>query len=140
MVMDCYNKLKKTNKYKEIVMEVPCLSRCIDMVLVDKNDQLISIEFKISNWRRALEQAEDHKYGVNKAYICIPRPKRAVSRELIELSQQLGIGIFLYDSFTKYPFTEIVEPDSSGFKWEPRITRVKKLVNMISGRDVFQIS
>ena len=43
--------------------EVPFLSRCIDIVFLNIDNQLITFELKIKDWRRAIKQALNHKLG-----------------------------------------------------------------------------
>ena len=37
MVKDCYKKLKKVEKINDIYLEIPYMSRSIDMVIVEKS-------------------------------------------------------------------------------------------------------
>jgi hypothetical protein len=101
MVTDCYHYLK--NNYPNcdsIVREVPFLSRCIDMVIFTKDKRTITIEFKIKNWRKALEQAKNHRLGADKSYICLPSKK--LSEDLLDLLRTENIGLFLYNPNLKY--------------------------------------
>ncbi len=139
MVYDCYNKLKKSNNYKEIILEVPYLSRCIDMILVNQNDEIISIEFKLSNWRQALAQAKDHKLGANKSYICIPEPKKGIPNALKEGLTNYGIGLLYYEKQCNDPFNEIIEPEQDSNKWYQRVKSLQKMINKVSEKPVFSI-
>jgi hypothetical protein len=86
--------LRHQNQFHQIRQEVPFLSRCIDLVLLDKLDNLISIEFKISKWRQAIKQAKNHKLGADKAYICIP--ERKLTDSLIQAVREAGIGLLFF--------------------------------------------
>ena len=55
--------LENNKQYKIVKQEVPFLSRCIDVILINEYDEIISIEFKVSKWRHAIEQAK--KYASN---------------------------------------------------------------------------
>jgi hypothetical protein len=138
MVNDCYKKLKLHKNYKEIILEVPYLSRCIDMVLVDNKDSIISIEFKLKNWRKAVQQAKDHKLGSDKAYICLPKPKK-ISDQLVDSCRDNGIGIFFYNENNDDPLEEFISPIVDEYKWQPRVLSLKRLINRISGNNVFYI-
>lgn len=138
MVLDCYNKLRTNSNIRTVILEVPYLSRCIDMVMVDTDYTIITIEFKLKNWKKALEQARDHSLGSDKPYICIPRPKR-ISKELILESKEKGIGILFYDSESSEPFEKFLEPMNVGYKWEPWKTSLKSRINRISGENIFEI-
>ena len=88
--------LENNKQYKIVKQEVPFLSRCIDVILINEYDEIISIEFKISKWRHAIEQAKNHKLGADKAYICLP--ERNISEVLKKAVTDAGIGLFLFDS------------------------------------------
>lgn len=94
MANDCYAFIKEKDQYKKVVREIPFLSRCIDMILVSKNDEIETIEFKLTKWREAIEQAKNHKLGADRAYICLP--KRKPSPTLIEALEEANIGLYLY--------------------------------------------
>jgi hypothetical protein len=44
-------------KYPGMIKEVPFLSRCIVVAYIDSNDEVITIEFKLENWRYVIRQA-----------------------------------------------------------------------------------
>ena len=90
-----YEYLLGKDEYKIVKREVPFLSRCIDVVLVNQDNILISIEFKVSKWRHAIEQANNHKLGSDAAYICLP--KRTITEKLRRAVTDAGIGLLLYD-------------------------------------------
>ena len=87
--------LENNKQYKIVKQEVPFLSRCIDVILINEYDEIISIEFKVSKWRHAIEQAKNHKLGADRAYICLP--KRNISVALREAVVNAGIGLLLFD-------------------------------------------
>ncbi|MCL2410117.1 MAG: hypothetical protein FWC97_00600 [Treponema sp.] len=96
MANKCYKYLNKNKKeYTNIVCEVPFLSRCIDLVLLTRNEEAIAIEFKIKNWRQAIEQARSHLLGADKVYICLPQRKPSLL--LLNTLESEKIGLYLYD-------------------------------------------
>lgn len=85
-----------------VALEVPFLERSIDLVYMDKAHNLIAIEFKWSNWKRALIQASTHVYGASKVYICIPKPERLSEQLEDEIEDTLiGVLFFTFDEGTK---------------------------------------
>jgi hypothetical protein len=109
MVFECYNYLKKNYpNCDNIVMEVPFLSRCIDMVIFTKDNRTITIEFKIKNWRQALEQAKNHRLGADKSYICLPCKKP--SECLLDLLKKENIGLFLYNPSSEHSLMDEYSP------------------------------
>jgi hypothetical protein len=105
MANKCYGYLcQKTDTYTDIVREVPFLSRCIDLVLLTKKNEAITIEFKIKNWRQAIEQVKNHMLGADKVYICLP--ERNPSDLLINALLSEKIGLFLYNPNTSLVMSE----------------------------------
>ena len=140
MVLDCYSKIKNSSICKEIVLEVPYMSRCIDMIIVDNDYKLVSVEFKIKNWRKALEQAKDHMLGADKSYVCIPKPPKEVSPILIAELEKCGVGLLLYDTSQEFPLKEVISPKSCEMKWEKWTSSLKSLENRILEKQIFQLT
>lgn len=84
------------NKGVEVVTEVPFMQQSIDLVYLE-NNTLIAIEFKINNWKRAIEQASSHLLGTNEVYICIPKPKKGIPEKLLEAMKKTDVGLFFFD-------------------------------------------
>ncbi|MCB9772653.1 MAG: hypothetical protein H6754_08920 [Candidatus Omnitrophica bacterium] len=101
--------------------EVPLLGRCVDLVFI-KRKSLTSIEFKLTNWRRALSQAKDHRLGVDFAYVCMP--EREVTKEMKFEFKQAGVGLFFYQQGEDWPFKEIVKAPKSKEVWSVARTNV----------------
>lgn len=109
-------KLMNKYHYEDLYLGVPCLNRCIDLI-IDTSDGLIAVEFKMNNWKKAIEQTNDHLLGVDFAIICLP-PKRSVfniEQELLDTP--LGLWIFDPESLDEWPFLEMVTPKKSQLKW-----------------------
>ena len=106
MMESGYKYLSQQPNIKVIKKEVPFLSRCIDIVIINKSNEIISIEFKLSKWRHAIEQAINHKLGADKAYICLP--KRKVTPALSKAIQDAEIGLLLYDGDSNIKIIEAI--------------------------------
>lgn len=134
MEMDIYNKLKNSNIYKEVILEVPILNRCIDICMVTKNYEIITIECKLNNWRKAIEQSKDHKLCSDFSYICIPRKK--VTEKILKELKEKGIGLFFYDD-KEFPLTEIVSPryNNPFFLY---YESMKNKLNKIENKNIFK--
>ena len=87
--------------------EVPFLSRCIDIVFLNIDNQLITFELKIKDWRRAIKQALNHKLGADYSYICIP--KRKLTPGLQSNIESAKIGLVMFDNEAEIPI-EVVLP------------------------------
>ena len=94
--------------FRWIRSEVPFMSRCMDVLALDKDNQLISIEFKVTKWRHALKQASQHMLASDKAYICIPRRKETPI--LMNALREAGVGLMLYDS-ESHEIKAVLEPE-----------------------------
>lgn len=97
--------LSKKTQYKIVKQEVPFLSRCIDVVLIDNNNEIVSIEFKICKWRHAIEQAINHRLGADRSYICLP--KRRITPFLTDALKESGVGLLLFDEECDEMITEV---------------------------------
>mgnify|MGYP000951927133 CR=1 FL=1 len=139
MVLDCLEYFKKNDNYKEILLEVPYLSRCIDMVIVDKSYRMISIEFKVKNWRRAISQAADHMKGADKAYICMPEPPRGFSEEMIYQLEKYGIGLLSYSTKQDELIAEVIVPKDSNSSWIEWKYSLQKMINKVSSKNIFSL-
>ncbi|MFW5889582.1 MAG: hypothetical protein ACOCUD_04300 [Bacillota bacterium] len=128
MVQDCYKKLNKIGKYKEIHLEVPYMSRCIDMILIKNNDDIITIEFKLSNWKKALKQAKTHRYGANEAYICMPEPALGFKPDFIDELEEKGIGLYKYNPGEDMPLETVVEAKEPQERWQPRMDLLRTMI------------
>ncbi len=106
MVEKVYNHLK--DEGKSVVLEVPFMQQSIDLVYED-GEKLVAIEFKLKNWKRALEQANSHFLGTDEVYICIPKPKKGTTQVLLDAIQKTHIGLMFYDE-TYESFVEVIKP------------------------------
>lgn len=109
-----YNILKNTGY--EVYMEVPFLTRSIDIVAV-RDQRVYSFELKLHDWRKAIKQSIDHAHGADEAYICLPKVTR-LNDEMLELAQENGIGIVFFDSDNNQ-LEEVLPPQESEFNWPP---------------------
>ena len=80
----------------EIIREVPFMSRCIDAVVI-KNGKYRSVEHKLHNWKKALEQARTHQIGADKSYICMPIPAMKFADNFIKNLKHRGIGLISFE-------------------------------------------
>lgn len=135
MEYDIYNKLKDNSEYIEVITEVPIVSRCIDICLVNKNYEIITIECKLNNWRKAIEQCKDHKLCSDYSYICVPKKK--VSSKIIDELKEKGIGLFLYDETLENPLIEIVSPIRNK-PFHLFYKSMKNMLNKISQKEIFK--
>ena len=97
----------------EVFLGVPCLSRCIDMVIV-QGTLPVAIEFKLHDWRRGIDQAAEHRLAVDRTYVCLP--PRKVSAAMKEAFAESGVGL-LFLGGSEWPFQEVCPAKGSEVKW-----------------------
>lgn len=100
--------LKNQRHFRIISQEVPFLSRCIDVVLIDEFENLISIEFKVNKWKHAIEQAKNHKLGADKSYICLP--ERRLTEALVSSLNEAQIGLMFFNPDKEQVVYEVISP------------------------------
>lgn len=84
---------------EDFYKEVPVFSRSVDLVHYDSKKRIITaIEFKMDNWRRAVQQALNVSMCFDYLAICIPEPKTKKCLNMIEEEcSKYGIGIYLFN-------------------------------------------
>jgi len=106
--------------------EAPLLGRSVDLIFY-RDGALHSIEFKLKDWRRAIDQARDHQLGADFAYICLPG--KAVTEVMREAAQEKGIGILELRESEDWPFSTILPAQRSGDQWT--VAR-EKLIDLLT--------
>lgn len=104
----CYEYISTCEEIAEVKREIPFLSRSIDLVCMTKDQQVISIELKVHDWKHAIQQASDHRLGADKAYICLP--KRKITDALSDALSEAGIGLLLFDPDAEKILYEEISP------------------------------
>ena len=78
----------------EVFKEVPLYNRSIDAVLL-KGEEIITVEFKIKDWRRAVSQIKTHLLAADYSYLCMP--EKRIPSELIDILSKIGAGLWLFN-------------------------------------------
>jgi hypothetical protein len=111
-VRDAYIRLRK--KGVPSIWEAPIMGRSADLVYLEEND-LITIEFKLTDWRKGLRQARDHQIGSDFAYLCVPN--REPSEALRVAANESGIGLLRFIEGLDWPFEIILPALRSTLTW-----------------------
>lgn len=77
--------------------EVPAPGGIPDLVIFNEQgyalQYVITIEFKLSNWRRAVHQAFRHRNYGNEAYVVLDQAKSRAAIRNLELFRQANVGL-----------------------------------------------
>jgi hypothetical protein len=125
MVLSAIDRLRAM-EHTRVYWEVPILGRVADLVLI-QDEVLTTFEFKMSNWRRAIRQARDHKLVADQAYICMPT-RRTISASFRAELARTGIGLAFFPSTTNATFDIVVEAPQSTDTWVAARTSVLRLL------------
>jgi hypothetical protein len=93
--------LKKNNL--RIYVQIPFISRIIDIVEITKSGSIISYELKIKNWKKAIEQIRNHSIASHYSYLCMPKRRVGAKKLYIvsEICEKEGFGFILWDEKKK---------------------------------------
>jgi hypothetical protein len=104
----------KTQRHVSLCRDVPLLGRCIDLVYIDR--QIVtSVEFKLTDWRRALLQARDHRLAVDYSYVCMP--SRTITDRISQETTAAGVGLVFPSRRPGWPFETVIEAPASCEVW-----------------------
>lgn len=106
-------------------LEAPAMGRSIDLAFFKKN-KVVGVEFKLTNWKKALTQAKDYKLVCDYSYICLPSNK--ISDKVIEAAQEIGVGVFAVDFDNSWPFIEVLPSIVSTEKWPFAAKKLKSFI------------
>lgn len=109
-----------SKKNLKIFTEVPLFSSSVDMITLNNKKEIFAIEFKLRNWKKAIEQAKKHKIAVDYTSICILKPKNKITREKIEYKcnkEKIGLIYFDFDQDGNPELYEAVKPKKSEICW-----------------------
>ena len=106
-------------------VEVPVFCRSVDLVIQEKHSAEISaIEFKLHDWKRAIQQVQSVGLCFDHLYICLPKPKTDSSISKINDSCKIsGVGLIFYDTEKKSFVMQLEAPKMSDV-WEKERCRI----------------
>lgn len=114
-----------------VCCEVPVLGRSVDLAYV-RDGVLVTVEFKVRDWRRALLQVRAHLLAADYCYICMPN--RRVSNDMELSLERTGVGLLFYTEEGKWPFTQVIEAKRSEETWETARTWALEYIGENQGR------
>lgn len=114
-----FYQFRKKTSTAQLIKEVPVYSRSVDMVEYDAaSKQLTAIEFKIHDWKRAINQLTSVAVCFDYLVLCIPKPKTERCSQTIENTcSTLGIGLFYWEP-TNNSFVHVCKEQQTNQIWE----------------------
>jgi len=100
--------------------QVPAWSRVIDFAGITPGGQSVGIEYKLQNWKKAIEQAFSHRLLYDFVYICMPKMYEGA----IPDARKRGVGIIVFNGKPKV----ILKPRWNTMIWKPRYVENKKFI------------
>jgi len=73
-----------------VFTEVPLMSRRIDIVALDSAGRVLAVELKLTDWRKAVAQAVEHRIACDGVAVCMPRT--SVPSAAFEVMDQEGVA------------------------------------------------
>lgn len=136
ILRDNYCSYRRARGKKKIYVEVPVFSRSVDLVEFDSHSRKITaVEFKISDWKRAIRQLSDISICFDYLILCVPKPKtdRCIGN-IKNTCLEKGMGLILWDQ-SDNSFTKICEAVESSDIWkEPK----RKILRYLKEREVYR--
>ena len=103
--------------------QVPLHNRVIDLVALNEKDELTSVEFKLKDWKRALEQARANSNAFDYVYVCLPGGKYL--EKLKREANESGVGVMVYDENIGTIKVELTAKKVYR-QWPPNIKHIKR--------------
>ena len=124
-VLDAYKRIRSQGVPS--LWEAPLLGRSVDL-LFQQNGNLITVEFKLKNWRRGITQARDHRLGGDYAYVCMAgtEPTNALREAVVDA----GVGLFVFIDDSDWPFRIEVPAPRSTITWNAARENLRRLLKL----------
>jgi hypothetical protein len=114
LVQSVASHLRKHFPTMPFVIEAPVLGRSADLVMIKAN-KVISIEFKLRDFRRGIVQARDYCLASDFSYVCLLHMPH--KQEIFDHARHFGVGVLTVDLKSKWPFKTLSRAKPSREKW-----------------------
>lgn len=110
--------------------EVPVFSRSVDLVQYNiVTDTITAIEFKIKDWKRAIQQLNNVEACFDYLVLCIPKPKtQKCINNIISVCYEKGIGLCCWESSSNV-FSYECAPKKINEIWNVQRKRIISYLN-----------
>ena len=118
VLRDNYCQYRNKQGKKKFYKEIPVFLRSVDLVEYDSHlRKITAIEFKIKDWKRAINQLITVSPCFDFLVLCIPRPKTEKCLSAIKSKcGEMGIGLITWES-NKNVFTKECKPKEVETIW-----------------------
>lgn len=108
---------KRVKKFSNVLAcrEAPLLGRAVDLVFI-RGTIVITVEFKLRDWRKGIKQARDHQIASDYSYLCMPR--REITEALRGELEKYGIGLYFFEERDAWPFYKVIPAKRPKYKWK----------------------
>ncbi len=104
---------------------VPYHNRVIDLVAVDDKDNLVAIEFKLKDWKRAIKQVITNANAFDYLYVCTPNG--SFIEKLKYEANITGIGVMICDH-DSHNFRIALQASKNISKWKPNEEYIRNYI------------
>lgn len=118
------------NNFSVTGIEVSVLNRCVDIAYFNKEKELVTIEVKINDWRKAVKQASDHQLYADRSYICLPKKQSGISQDLLDILKKSGIGLMIFEpkKHDKFTLKECVKAKKNDSCWPMARKKIESML------------
>ena len=106
--------------------QVPLYNRVIDCAAIDKENNLVGIEFKLKNWKRALEQAQKNANAFDYVYVCLPNANNV--DKVIQSAGESGVGVLVFHFGIEKIKLELPAAKIER-QWQPNVNYIREFLN-----------
>ncbi len=109
-----------------VKLEVPVYRNRADMVAYN-DDELIAIELKLKNWKRALRQASYYQLGTDYSYIAMPFNEAFEVHKRSKILKRERVGL-LAVILNNYEVRELIKPEPSVKKLDYIAKHIRQVI------------
>lgn len=100
------------------------------------NPSIISIEFKLDNWQKALTQATRHTAFAARSFVIMPYAKHALLQRNVESFKKFGVSVGTFDSDTdKFRVIWKAPTNYKNYRPKSKVSYVDSLYRMLNSVD-----
>lgn len=101
MLRDTFIEYLKSEGLTELATEVQTIDLNVhDLIYIDKDRKFVCVEFKLTDWKKVIEQANRIRSWTPLVYVAMPLPVSIPKRDAIEdICKEHGLGLFWFNKY-----------------------------------------